>query len=71
MAATISILHKSGHGLVFTPSLSSVLTVAASFFVYLDFNSDDNLLNSSRLRASSSIFINSGTPATISFLSHL
>jgi hypothetical protein len=48
-----------------------VLTVAASFSVYRDFNSDDDLLNSSRLRASSSIFINSGTPTTISFLSHL
>jgi hypothetical protein len=48
-----------------------VLTVAASFSVYRDFNSDDDLLNSSRLRASSSIFINSGTSATISSLSHL
>jgi hypothetical protein len=48
-----------------------VLTVATSFSVYRDFNSDDDLLNSSRLRASSSIFINSGTPITISFLSHL
>jgi hypothetical protein len=48
-----------------------VFTVAASFSVYRDFNSDDDLLNSSRLRASSSIFINSGTPTTISFLSHL
>jgi hypothetical protein len=48
-----------------------VLTIAASFSVYRDFNSDDDLLNSSRLRASSSIFIYSGTPTTISFLFHL
>jgi hypothetical protein len=45
--------------------------VAASFSVNRDFNNDDDLLNSSQLRASSSIFINSGKPTTISFLSHL
>jgi hypothetical protein len=45
--------------------------VAASFSVNRDFNNDDDLLNSSQLWASSSIFINSGKPTTISFLSHL
>jgi hypothetical protein len=45
--------------------------VAASFSVNRDFNNDDDLLNSSQLRASSSIFINSGKLTTISFLSHL
>jgi len=49
-ATTISILHKSSHGPVFTPSLSSVLTVAASI---LHKSGDDDLLNSSQLRPSS------------------
>ncbi|KAL9340584.1 hypothetical protein Peur_066803 [Populus x canadensis] len=71
-------LHKNGHGHghVFTPSLSSLQSslqspvISAHDRSFLFINSDDDLLNNSRLRASSSIFINSDTPTTISFLSH-
>ncbi|KAL9379412.1 hypothetical protein Peur_027894 [Populus x canadensis] len=69
-------LHKSSHGPVFTPSISSLQSSLQSPVInahdhgFLFINSDDDLLNSSRLRASSSIFINSGTLSTISFLSH-